>query len=191
MTKAHLTSVCAWSTLPLCYLISNLISLVKRNHDSSMAFYWLAEQALPGMYNHFLVKKSAIQQTRIAAPPLFSPLLPPCIVSVWAKANELLAETNLEWREWKGDLNCTRVVLRTATTPLDTIIMRRLWVSMCKILPFGITWSNLARCFYTSTITINNLNCIVTCYSFLETSACFKAQERPYSPKYRALSHVF
>jgi len=115
MSKAHLMSACTWSTLTLWYLISNLLPLVKRNHDSSMAFYWLAEQALTGMHTHLLVKKSTIQKTTAAAPPLFSSLLPPWIMSVLAKGNQVSANTNLEGREWRDDLNCTRVVLRTPT----------------------------------------------------------------------------
>lgn len=129
-TKAHPMSVCTRSTLPLWHLISNLISLVKRNHDSSMAFYWLAEQALPGTHT-FLLKKTTIQQTRTATSSLFSSLLPPCIVSVLAKANELLADRNLEGREWKGDLNCTHVVLRTATLLLWTPSSREGCESQC------------------------------------------------------------
>ena len=135
------------------------------------------------MHNHFLVKKSTMQQKRTAASPLSSSLLPPCIVYVLAKAREVLADTNLEGRAWKGDLNCTCCGEDCNFAPLDAILTRRLWVSTCKILPFGIMWFNLVRLFYLSTITNNNLNCIIACYSFPETSACFKVQERPYSPK--------
>lgn len=90
----------------------------------------------------FLLKK-IYHQIRI----IFVLLLhSPWIVSVLPKTNEVPADKNLERREWKWDLNCTDAV-GSNFIPLDSILLRRLWVSVwkilgvsiCKIMQFGIT----------------------------------------------------
>lgn len=140
----------------------------------------------------FLLKYPTIQQTKPAAWPLSSSLLPPlhCVCfgqSQWSASRYKFGGDQVE----VGSELYIRCGEDCNFTPLATIFTRQLCVSMCKILPFGITWFNSVGPFYTSTITNNNLNCIITCYSFLKTPACFRVQEGPDSPKYRALSHVF
>lgn len=168
-----------WSILSLWYFISNLISLVKRNHDNSTSFYWLAEQALPSMYNCFLVKKSTTQQQEQLRPCCPLPSFHCTLLLFWPKP--IKCQQIQIWRGGNGrGIWTVHMLLWGLQLHVFGYHPREKAV---KTLPFGIMRLYSVRRFYTSTITNNNLNCIITCYCFLKTSACFKVQERPYSPK--------
>lgn len=102
--QSSLIPVYTWN-LSTLHISFPIISLVKRNHDSSEASPFI----------NFLVKNNL--------PPSksFVLLFPsPWIVSVLPKTSEVPADRNLERTEWKWELRCTDAVGKTVTSFLWT-----------------------------------------------------------------------